>query len=154
VVLYSRRKVAAHAEQEDVARIAPAPVKIDHLGDCATFRRPPGMRAWWTIRLPRTRAHRSNGMSIDRHHHHRLEARERVARRVRVMVGMLPSWPVFIACSMSSASAPRTRPRDRSGRIRGCEAAGGWSSPPFLDVLGTVPEGDDVRVVDLVLGRP
>ena len=30
-----------------------------------------------------------------------------------------PSWPVFIACSMSSASSPRTSPTTmRSGRIR------------------------------------
>ncbi|MBM2829156.1 MAG: hypothetical protein HW408_1688, partial [Actinobacteria bacterium] len=35
------------------------------------------------------------------------------------MVEMEPSWPVFIACSMSSASPPRTSPTMiRSGRIR------------------------------------
>ena len=35
------------------------------------------------------------------------------------MVDMLPSWPVFIACSMSKASAPRTSPTMmRSGRMR------------------------------------
>src|SRR5471032_2132832 len=35
------------------------------------------------------------------------------------MVAIDPSWPVFIACSMSSASAPRTSPSMmRSGRIR------------------------------------
>ncbi|MNM83227.1 hypothetical protein D3C81_952810 [compost metagenome] len=34
-------------------------------------------------------------------------------------VERLPSWPVFIACSMSSASAPRTSPTTiRLGRIR------------------------------------
>ena len=34
-------------------------------------------------------------------------------------VDMLPSWPVFIACSMSNASPPRTSPMMmRSGRIR------------------------------------
>ena len=35
------------------------------------------------------------------------------------IVVKLPSWPVFIACSMSSASSPRTSPTMmRSGRIR------------------------------------
>ena len=35
------------------------------------------------------------------------------------MVVKLPSWPVFIACSMSSASSPRTSPTMmRSGRMR------------------------------------
>ena len=35
------------------------------------------------------------------------------------MVVRLPSWPVFMACSMSSASSPRTSPTTmRSGRIR------------------------------------
>ena len=35
------------------------------------------------------------------------------------MVDMLPSWPVFIACSMSNASLPRTSPTMmRSGRMR------------------------------------
>ena len=35
------------------------------------------------------------------------------------MVDIDPSWPVFMACSMSSASPPRTSPtRIRSGRIR------------------------------------
>ena len=37
----------------------------------------------------------------------------------RGSVVRLPSWPVFIACSMSSASSPRTSPTMmRSGRIR------------------------------------
>ena len=35
------------------------------------------------------------------------------------MVVMEPSWPVFMACSMSKASSPRTSPMMmRSGRIR------------------------------------
>ena len=35
------------------------------------------------------------------------------------IVDMLPSWPVFMACSMSNASPPRTSPMMmRSGRIR------------------------------------
>ena len=35
------------------------------------------------------------------------------------IVAIEPSWPVFIACSMSSASPPRTSPRMmRSGRMR------------------------------------
>ena len=35
------------------------------------------------------------------------------------MVLIEPSWPVFIACSMSSASSPRHSPRMmRSGRMR------------------------------------
>ena len=35
------------------------------------------------------------------------------------MVAMDPSWPVFMACSMSITSAPRTSPTTtRSGRMR------------------------------------
>src|SRR6202162_233752 len=80
------------------------------------------MRAWWTMRLTadaicaRTA---SKGMSIE-------AIITIVSRRdsaslaeLEWMVDMLPSWPVFMACSMSRASAPRPSPtRIRSGRIR------------------------------------
>ena len=88
----------------------------------ATLRRPSGMRAWWTMRLTadaicaRTA---SNGMSIEAII--TIVSRRESASRAELewMVDMLPSWPVFMACSMSSASAPRTSPtRIRSGRIR------------------------------------
>src|SRR5713101_2948561 len=89
---------------------------------CAILRRPSGMRAWWTMRFTadaicaRTA---SNGMSID-------AIITIVSRRDRAslaelewIVDMLPSCPVFMAWSMSRASAPRTSPtRMRSGRIR------------------------------------
>ncbi len=46
--------------------------------------------------------------------------RDRASRaELEWIVDMLPSWPVFMACSMSSASEPRTSPtRMRSGLIR------------------------------------
>ena len=44
-----------------------------------------------------------------------------------------PSWPVFIACSMSNASAPRTSPTMmRSGRIRSAlMTRSRWLTPPL-----------------------
>jgi len=47
-------------------------------------------------------------------------SRDRASRGVfEWTVASEPSWPVFIACSMSSASGPRTSPRMmRSGRMR------------------------------------
>ena len=60
------------------------------------------------------------GREIDvGHHRHRLEAPQQVPAGVRVRRGERPSWPVFMACSMSSASPPRTSPTMmRSGRMR------------------------------------
>src|SRR5216683_822390 len=80
------------------------------------------MRAWWTMRFTaeaicaRTA---SNGMSIEAIITI-VSRRDRASRAyLEWMVYMLPSWPVFMACSMSSASEPRTSPtRIRSGRIR------------------------------------
>ena len=54
------------------------------------------------------------------------------------MVVMEPSWPVFMACSMSKASSPRTSPMMmRSGRMRrllisSCR----WRTPPWPSTLG------------------
>ena len=57
------------------------------------------------------------------HEHQRLEAGERVTGAVGVDRGQIePSWPVFMAWSMSSASPPGTR-RRRCGRA----ACGGSS---------------------------
>ena len=49
-----------------------------------------------------------------------------------------PSWPVFIACSMSTASAPRTSPRMmRSGRIRSAlRTSARWVTSPLPSMLG------------------
>ena len=54
------------------------------------------------------------------HQHHRLEAGEHVARACwRAPWSCEPSWPVFMAWSMSSASPPRHSPTMmRSGRMR------------------------------------
>ena len=54
------------------------------------------------------------------------------------MVVIEPSWPVFMACSMSKASSPRTSPMMmRSGRIRrllisSCR----WRTAPWPSTLG------------------
>ena len=67
-----------------------------------------------------------------------------------------PSWPVFIACSMSTASAPRTSPMMiRSGRMRSALT----SSMPLrhlaraLDVGRAGLQPDHVRLAQLELGR-
>ena len=54
------------------------------------------------------------------------------------MVDMLPSWPVFIACSMSNASAPRTSPMMmRSGRMRrALRTRSRWVTSPRPSRLG------------------
>ena len=52
-------------------------------------------------------------------------------------VERLPSWPVFIACSISSASAPRTSPTMiLSGRIRSADLIRSrMVTSPFPEVL-------------------
>ena len=71
------------------------------------------------------------------------------------MVVSEPSWPVFIACSMSSASSPRTSPTTmRSGRIRSALT----QQLPLLDralafdVRRPRFEPHDVLLVQLQLG--
>ena len=57
------------------------------------------------------------------------------------IVDMLPSWPVFIACSMSNASPPRTSPMMmRSGRIRSAlRTRSRWVTSPLPSrLLGRV----------------
>ena len=65
-------------------------------------------------------ADRPDGQVDAGHQHHGLEAA--TARRAASWRGRVvsePSWPVFMACSMSSASPPRTSPTMmRSGRMR------------------------------------
>ena len=60
------------------------------------------------------------GRSMPGHQHHRFQAGERVARACwRAASVSEPSWPVFMAWSMSSASPPRHSPTTiRSGRMR------------------------------------
>ena len=54
------------------------------------------------------------------------------------MVAIEPSWPVFIACSMSKASSPRHSPRMmRSGRMRSAFLTSSrWRISPLPSTLG------------------
>ena len=63
---------------------------------------------------------------------------ESVSGRVCVNVASEPSCPVFIACSMSTASAPRTSPRMmRSGRMRSAFLTSErWVTSPLPSMLG------------------
>ena len=67
-----------------------------------------------------------------------------------------PSWPVFIAWSMSSASAPRTSPTMmRSGRMRSeLRTRSRMVTSPFaLDVRRAGLEAHHVLLVELQLDR-
>ena len=67
-----------------------------------------------------------------------------------------PSWPVFIACSMSSASAPRTSPTMmRSGRMRRLlRTRSRWvTSPRAFDVRRARLEPHHMRLLQLQLRR-
>ena len=66
-----------------------------------------------------------------------------------------PSWPVVIACSMSSASPPRTSPTtSRSGRMRSALRTSSRmpTSPRALQARAARLEPRDVRAVDAQLG--
>ena len=66
-----------------------------------------------------------------------------------------PSWPVFIACSMSSASPPRTSPTTmRSGRMRRLlRTRSRCVTSPRPSMLGGRRfEAHDVRLLQLQLG--
>ena len=90
------------------------------------------------------------------HQHHRLDAGERVAGRVGVHGGQIePSWPVFIAWSMSSAAASRISPTTmRSGRIRSALRTRSRivTSPAALDVRRPGLQAQHVLLVELQLG--
>ena len=67
-----------------------------------------------------------------------------------------PSWPVFIACSMSSASSPRTSPTTmRSGRIRrALITSWRWRIAPLPSTFGgRVSSRADVLLMQLQFGR-
>ena len=67
-----------------------------------------------------------------------------------------PSWPVFMACSMSSASAPRTSPTMmRSGRMRRRVAhqVALRDLAAAFDVRRARLQPHDVRLLELQLGR-
>ena len=86
-----------------------------------------------------------------------------VSMRLRASRGVLawivvsePSWPVFIACSMSSASAPRTSPTMmRSGRMRSALRTRSRCVDLALafDVRRPRLEPHDVRLLQLQFGR-
>ena len=72
------------------------------------------------------------------------------------MVAIEPSWPVFIACSMSKASSPRHSPRMmRSGRMRSAFLTSSrWRiSPLALDVGRARFHAADMRLLQLQFGR-
>ena len=91
------------------------------------------------------------------HRHHRVEpvAARRAALLAWIVV-RLPSWPVFIACSMSSASSPRTSPTMmRSGRMRRALMTS-WRCAHralALDVRRARLEAHDVSLAQHQLGR-
>ena len=117
------------------------------------------MRSWWTIRstaeaiCSRIARWGSSTPAIS----------TSVSRRASVSRGLFewsvviePSWPVFIAWSMSSASGPRTSPTTmRSGRMRSALTTS-WRIGDLaaaLDVGRPLLERDDVPLAELQLGR-
>ena len=71
------------------------------------------------------------------------------------MVAIEPSWPVFMACSMSKASSPRHSPRMmRSGRIRSAFLTSSrWRISPLPSRFGgRVSMRADVRLLQLQFG--
>ena len=90
------------------------------------------------------------------HPDHVLEAGERIARVLAWTVDIEPSWPVFIACSMSKASAPRTSPTMmRSGRMRSAllHELALRDLALALDVGRAGLQPHDMRLLQLQLGR-
>ena len=72
------------------------------------------------------------------------------------MVAIEPSWPVFIACSMSKASSPRHSPRMmRSGRIRSAFLTSSrWRISPLPSMTGRARfHARDMRLLQLQFGR-
>ena len=82
--------------------------------------------------------------------------REMASRGVLAwMVAIEPSWPVFIACSMSKASSPRHSPMMmRSGRMRSAFLTSSrWRISPLPSMLGgRVSMRADMRLLQLQLG--
>ena len=71
------------------------------------------------------------------------------------MVAIEPSWPVFMACSMSKASSPRHSPRMmRSGRMRSAFLTSSrWRISPLPSMLGgRVSMRADMRLLQLQFG--
>ncbi len=71
------------------------------------------------------------------------------------MVAIEPSWPVFMACSMSKASSPRTSPRiTRSGRMRSAFLTSSrWRISPLPSMFGRPRlHAHHVRLLQLQLG--
>ena len=106
-----------------------------------TLRVPSDRRVTWMIRFERRRDLLPDRAVRDvqvGHRDHRVETIERVARLLAWTVVRLPSWPVFIACSMSSASSPRTSPTMmRSGRIRSALITRSrWRTAPLPSMFG------------------
>src|SRR5213596_2934938 len=77
--------------------------------------------------------------------------REMASRGVLAwMVAIEPSWPVFMACSMSKASSPRHSPRMmRSGRMRSAFLTSSrWRISPLPSRLGGgVLDGDQALLL-------
>ena len=72
------------------------------------------------------------------------------------MVDIEPSWPVFMACSMSNASPPRTSPMMmRSGRMRSAlRTRSRWlTSPRAFQAGGPGFQAHHVRLLQLQFGR-
>ena len=140
-VFQEAREIAGRAVlAEDLAPSSPVPVRTNSkIGVSSSMvpsssmpmtsldrrdlarRRPRGGLCWTTMSmLPAICSRIARDREIEAgHEHERLDARERLAGELACVVVSEPSWPVFIAWSMSSASPPRHSPTTmRSGRMR------------------------------------
>ena len=152
-------QVGAHAEQEDVAQDRSVRVIADDLGNLRDF--PPAVRHAGLMDDEVDRGRDLSSYSLKRyvdrgHHHHRLETRQRVPRGVgvdgrhrTVVTGVhrLQHVEGLSAADLTDQDAVGAHPEAVAE-----ELPDGQLAPP-LNVGGAVLESDDVRVVDLQLGR-
>ncbi len=152
-------QVVAHAEQEDVAQNRTVRVVADDLGDLGDLAAAVGHAGLVDDQVDRRRDLRADGLKryVDRgHHHHGLEAGERVSGRVRVDGRHAP----VVACvhglqhveGLGTAHLTDQDPVGAHSKAVAQELPDGELALAF-DVGWPVLERDDMRVVDLQLGR-
>ena len=151
-------QILAHAEQEDVAEDRAVGVVADHLGDLRDLAAPVRHAGLVDDEVDRRRDLRADSFEryVDRgHHHHRLEAGQRVPRRVgvdgrhaSVMAGVhgLQHVQGLSAAHLTDKNSVRAHPKAVAQELPDRELAFA------LDVGWPVLERDHVRVVDLQLG--
>ena len=152
-------QVRAHAEQKDVAQDGPVGVVADDLGDLGHLAPAIGHARLVDDEVDGggdLRAHRLERDIDRRHHHHRLQARQRVAggvgvdgrhRPVVAGVHRLQHVQGLGAADLAHQDAVGPHAEAVAQQLPDRELA------LALDVRRAVLEGDDVRVVDLQLGR-